>query len=46
MGKRTAALGRHALRLTLAGAVAVGAPLALAGTAEAAPDGAWDKLAS
>ena len=46
MGTKTTALRRHVVRLAVAGAVAVGAPLALAGTAEAAPDGAWDKLAS
>lgn len=37
--------GRSLLRLALVGAVATGAPLALAGTASAAPDSAWDKLA-
>jgi len=37
--------GRSLLRLAVVGAVATGAPLALAGTAEAAPQSAWDKLA-
>jgi hypothetical protein len=37
--------GRSLLRLAVVGAVATGAPLALAGTASAAPDSAWDKLA-
>jgi len=33
------------LRLALAGAVAVGTPIALAGTAEAAPASVWDRVA-
>jgi LysM repeat protein len=37
--------GRSLLRLAVAGAVAVGAPFAVAGTANAAPDSAWDRLA-
>jgi resuscitation-promoting factor RpfA len=37
--------GRSLLRLAVVGAVATGAPLALAGTAGAAPESAWDKLA-
>ncbi|OLT17453.1 transglycosylase [Pseudonocardia sp. CNS-139] len=37
--------GRGLLRLAVAGAVAVGATFAVAGTANAAPDSAWDKLA-
>jgi LysM repeat protein len=37
--------GRSLLRLAVVGAVATGAPLALAGTASAAPQSAWDKLA-
>lgn len=37
--------GRSLLRLAVAGAVVVGAPLALAGTANAAPDSDWDRLA-
>jgi LysM repeat protein len=37
--------GRSLLRLAVVGAVAAGAPLALAGTASAAPDSAWDRLA-
>src|SRR5512133_1558630 len=38
--------GRHLLRLAVAGAVALGAPLALASTAEAAPaPSTWDKIA-
>jgi resuscitation-promoting factor RpfA len=36
---------RSLLRLAVAGAVAVGAPFALAGTANAASDADWDKLA-
>ncbi|OZM81755.1 hypothetical protein CFP66_12415 [Pseudonocardia sp. MH-G8] len=36
---------KHFLRLAVAGAIAVGAPLAMAGTANAAPSGVWDKLA-
>jgi resuscitation-promoting factor RpfA len=37
--------GRSLLRLAVVGAVAAGTPLALAGTADAAPGSAWDKLA-
>jgi len=37
--------GRSLLRLAVAGAVVVGAPVALAGTANAAPDSDWDRLA-
>lgn len=37
--------GRSLLRLTVAGAVAVGASAAIAGTASAAPDDTWDELA-
>jgi LysM repeat protein len=37
--------GRSLLRLAVVGAVATGAPLALAGTAGAAPVSAWDRLA-
>jgi resuscitation-promoting factor RpfA len=37
--------GRSLLRLAVMGAVATGVPLALAGTASAAPESAWDKLA-
>lgn len=37
--------GRSLLRLAVVGAVAAGAPLAVAGTASAAPDSAWDQLA-
>src|SRR6476469_9199976 len=37
--------GRSLARLALVGAVAAGTPLALAGTASAAPESAWDKLA-
>ena len=37
--------GRSLLRLAVVGAVATGAPLALAGTASAAPESAWDRLA-
>ncbi|MCW0216115.1 MAG: LysM peptidoglycan-binding domain-containing protein [Pseudonocardia sp.] len=37
--------GRSLLRVALAGAVAVGTPVALASTAEAAPASAWDALA-
>jgi LysM repeat protein len=42
---RTSSPGRSLLRLAVVGAVATGAPLALAGTASAAPESAWDKLA-
>jgi resuscitation-promoting factor RpfA len=38
--------GRSLLRLAVVGAVAAGTPLALAGTASAAPESAWDRLAS
>jgi resuscitation-promoting factor RpfA len=38
--------GRSLLRLAVVGAVAAGTPLALAGTASAAPQSAWDRLAS
>jgi resuscitation-promoting factor RpfA len=41
-GNRT---GRGLLRLAVAGAVAVGTPIALAGTAEAAPASVWDRVA-
>ncbi|QJY46179.1 transglycosylase family protein [Pseudonocardia broussonetiae] len=37
--------GRSLLRLAVAGAVVVGTPVALAGTANAAPDSDWDRLA-
>lgn len=37
--------GRSLLGLTVAGAVAVGTPVLLAGTANAAPDPIWDKIA-
>lgn len=37
--------GRSLLRLAIAGAVVVGTPVALAGTANAAPDSDWDRLA-
>ena len=37
--------GRSLLRLAVVGAVTTGVPLALAGTATAAPESAWDKLA-
>lgn len=37
--------GRSLLRLAVAGAVAVGAPLAVAGTANAVPNSVWDRLA-
>jgi LysM repeat protein len=39
------ARGRSLARLAVVGAVAAGAPLVLAGTASAAPESAWDKLA-
>ena len=44
MGTRTPK-GRSLLRLAVVGAVGAGTPLALAGTASAAPESAWDKLA-
>ena len=37
--------GRSLLRLAVVGAVAAGTPLVLAGTASAAPESAWDRLA-
>lgn len=37
--------GRTLLRLAVAGAVVVGTPLAVAGTANAADDSTWDRLA-
>lgn len=37
--------GRSLLRLAVAGAVAVGVPIAVAGTANAAPDNVWDRVA-
>lgn len=37
--------GRNLLRLALAGTVALGVPLAIAGTANAAPASVWDRLA-
>ena len=38
-------MSKNLVRLAVAGAIAVGAPLAMAGTANAAPAGVWDKLA-
>jgi resuscitation-promoting factor RpfA len=38
-------MGQTLLRLTLAGTVALGVPLAIAGTANAAPATVWDRLA-
>jgi resuscitation-promoting factor RpfA len=38
-------LGRKLMRLAVVGAVAVGAPFAVAGTANAASTSTWDKLA-
>jgi ABC-type transport system substrate-binding protein len=38
-------MGRALLRVALAGTVALGAPLAIAGTANAAPASVWDRLA-
>lgn len=37
--------GRGLVRLAVAGAIAVGAPIALATNAEAAPSAVWDKIA-
>ena len=37
--------GRGLVRLAVAGAIAVGTPIALAANAEAAPSGVWDKIA-
>ena len=37
--------GRRLLRAAVAAAITLGAPLALAGTADAAPTSAWDRLA-
>jgi resuscitation-promoting factor RpfA len=36
---------KNIVRLAVAGAIALGAPLAAAGTAQAAPAGVWDRLA-
>jgi resuscitation-promoting factor RpfA len=38
-------LGRKLVRMAVVGAVAISAPLAVAGTANAAPSSTWDKLA-
>jgi hypothetical protein len=38
-------IARNLVRLAIAGAVVVGAPLAMTGTANAVPGGVWDKLA-
>ena len=38
-------VARKLVRLAVVGAVAVGAPFAVAGTANAAPSSTWDKLA-
>jgi hypothetical protein len=38
-------VGRRLAQVVTAGVVAIGAPLALAGTAEAAPTSTWDRLA-
>jgi LysM repeat protein len=38
--------GRSLLRLAVAGAVVIGTPIALAGTANATPESVWDSLAS
>lgn len=38
--------GRSLLRLAVAGAVAIGTPIAVAGTANATPGSVWDSLAS
>ncbi|MEN3270557.1 MAG: resuscitation-promoting factor RpfA [Pseudonocardia sp.] len=38
-------MGRRMLRMALAGAIALGAPLAVAGTANAAPASVWDTIA-
>lgn len=45
MTSRAHTTGRSVLRLAVVGAVAAGAPLALAGPANAASDSAWDRLA-
>ena len=46
MSSRPAYLtGRGLLRLAVAGAVAVGTPITLAGTADAAPASVWDRVA-
>ncbi len=37
--------GRGLVRVAVAGAIAVGTPIALAANAEAAPSGVWDKIA-
>jgi resuscitation-promoting factor RpfA len=46
MTSRPAYLTSHGLlRLAIAGVVAVGTPIALAGNAEAAPSSVWDRVA-
>ena len=46
MSSRPAYLtGRGLLRLAIAGALAIGTPIALAGSAEAAPASVWDRVA-
>ena len=45
MSRSASATGRSLVRLAVAGAVAVGATAALAGTANAAPESAWNRLA-
>jgi len=45
MTRRPGNAGRKLLQLAIAGAVVVGTPVALAGTADAAPDSVWDRLA-
>jgi hypothetical protein len=43
--RRSIFSGRNLVRMALAGAIAVGGPLAVAGTANAAPASTWDTLA-
>lgn len=38
--------GRSLLRVAVAGALAIGTPITLVGTANAAPDSVWDKIAA
>lgn len=38
--------GRSLLRVAVTGAVAIGSPIALVGTANAAPDSVWDRIAA
>lgn len=45
MSFRSILSGKNLVRLALAGAITVGGPLAVAGTANATPASTWDRLA-